>query len=654
MLLIKRKNMKLRVVLFSLLVFSELLVFGQRPSYSSINKKAVKIYEQALNKFELRYFGDALPLLDKVIKKDPSFVEAYGVKSTIYIQKEEDFKAIGELENGLGINPDFMPFLHLDLAELYFKTEQYSKGKDRSILYLKKYHPKAKLRGKAERILESCKFSIEALKNPVDIQPENLGPNVNSDLKEYLPVLSVDMNTLIFTRTIPDSRSVDKYQEDFYASFKHDEKWRRAFNIGAPLNTAVNEGGHSLTPDGNTMFFTICDQYGFYGEGRNGYGSCDIFVTFLENGKWKNPKNLGPKVNHKKHDAQPSMSSDGRTLYFSSTRPGGYGENDIYVTYLTNSGWSVPQNLGSIINTPGREEGVFIHPDNQTLYFSSNGHPGLGDNDLFMSKRQTDGSWGKPVNLGFPINTSKNDFDFTVDAMGEYAYLTSDRDGGFGDWDIYKFKLPDYLKPKPVTYMAGKTFDSETKRPLSARFELKELEGGKKIVESTANSNGKFLVCLPYGKEYALNAVYEGYLFYSENFKLNKTKNYKPVKKDVPLQKIKIGGKVILKNIFFDTDKYELKPESKVELNKLKEFLQKNPTLKIEVGGHTDSQGVKSHNIELSKNRAKAVSDWLIMNEISKDRLSYKGYADNEPIASNENTEGRSKNRRTEFKIIGK
>tara|TARA_Y100000589_G_scaffold295780_1_gene302451 strand:+ start:524 stop:2467 length:1944 start_codon:yes stop_codon:yes gene_type:complete len=647
--------MKLNFVLFSSLVLIGLTTFSQRQSYSSINKKAVKIYEEALGKFELRYFSEALPLLDKVIKKDPYFLEAYGVKSTIFIQKGEYFKAISELEEGLKLNPDFMPFLHLDLAELYFKTKQYSKGKDQSSLYLKKYNPKAKLRGKAERVLESCKFSIESLKSPVSITPQNLGPNVNSDLKEYLPVLSVDMNTLIFTRTIPDSRSIDKYQEDFYASFKHKENWRKAVNIGAPLNTVVNEGGHSLTADGSAMFFTICPDIGIgYGEGRSGYGSCDIFVSFLRNGKWSSPKNLGPRVNHKKHDAQPSMSSDGRTLYFSSTRPGGYGENDIYVTYLTENGWSVPQNLGGVINTPGREEGVFIHPDNNTLYFSSNGHPGLGENDLFMSKKQTDGSWSKPLNLGFPINTSKNDFDFTVDALGDYAYLTSDRDGGFGDWDIYKFKLPDYLKPTPVTYVTGKTFDSETKLPLGARFELKDLEGGEKIVESKSNSNGKFLVCLPYGKEYALNASHEGYLFYSENFKLTKSNDFKPIEKDVPLQPIKIGGTVILKNIFFDLGQYNLKPESKVELEKLKEFLVRNPNLTIEIGGHTDNQGSRSYNIELSKNRAKAVSDWLIMNKISKNRLSHKGYADDQPIMSNEIADGRSKNRRTEFKITGK
>ncbi len=646
--------MKFRVVLLFGLIFSCFMVFSQKQTYSSVNNKAIKLYEEALDKFELRYFDQAFPLLDKVIKKDPLFIEAYGVKSTIYAQKGNYFQAIKELEIGLGFNPDFITFLHLDLAQLYFKTEQYSKGQERASFYINKYHPKVHLRRKAELVLESCMFSIEALKNPVKITPENLGPNINSELKEYLPVLSVDMNTLIYTRTIPDARSVDKFQEDFYASFKYGNDWRPSFNIGKPLNTVVNEGGHSLTPDGNAMFFTICDQYGFYGEGRVGYGSCDIFVTFLSNGKWTNPKNLGPKVNHRKHDAQPSMSSDGRTLYFSSTRPGGYGENDIYVTYLTPSGWTTPQNLGGIINTPGREEGVFIHPDNQTLYFSSNGHPGLGDNDLFMSKRQSDGSWGKPVNLGYPINTSKNDFDFTVDAMGQYAYLTSDRDGGYGDWDIYKFELPDYLKPEPVTYMSGKTFDSETKKALSAHFELKELEKGKTIVESTANSVGKFLVCLPYGQEYALNVAHEGYLFYSENFKLNKSKDLKPVHKDVPLQRIKLGATVILKNIFFDTDSYDLKSASNVELDKLKEFLEKNPILKIEIGGHTDNKGSKAHNLQLSKNRAKSVYEWLITNGVPKDKLSFAGYADDLPLKSNDTAEGRQENRRTEFKIIGK
>ena len=647
-------RMNFRVSVFFVFLSFANFVFSQRVQYSSSNKKIIELYNQALSKFDLRYFDQAMPLLNKAIKKEPSFVEAYEVKSVIYALQTKYLEAIGVLEEGLALNPSHIPRLHCDLAEFYFKTQQYEKGKAKAQEYLNKYQPKSKLRWKANYVLESCKFSMEAIKNPDKIIPLNLGPNINSELREYLPVLSVDMSTLIYTRTIPDDRNHDGFQEDFYAAFKHGKDWRKSFNIGAPLNTEVNEGGHSLTPDGNAMFFTICDQYGFYGKGRVGHGSCDIFVTFLLNGKWSNPKNLGPKLNHRAHDAQPSMSSDGRTLYFSSTRPGGYGENDIYVAKLTSTGWSTPRNLGGTINTPGREEGVFIHPDGQTLYFSSDGHPGLGDNDIFMSKKQFDGSWSKPINLGFPINTPKDEFDFTVDAMGNYAYMTSDREGGFGDWDIYKFKLPKEFKPKPVTYMKGRVYDAKTNAPLSAHFELIELEKGKKIVESTANGSGRFLVCLPFGKEYALNASHEGYLFYSENFELQKASNLKPVERDVPLQPIQVGERIVLENIFFLTDAYNLESESEVELNKLKEYLENNPLLKIEIGGHTDNQGGKEHNLALSKNRARSVYEWLVMHKIDKERLSYVGYADEWPIADNSSPEGRAKNRRTEVKIMGK
>lgn len=639
---------------FALIIMFNLFAFtGWSQDYSVSNKKAIKFLEEAINQFNLMYYDVALELANKAIKKESSFVEAYILKANIYASQNDLFNAISTYEVAIQMNPDFIPGIHVDLGELYFKTQQYKKSRELLQKFLSKYRPKAKQRNKAERLIASCDFSIYALAHPLDIKPENLGPNVNSELKDYLPVLSVDMNTLVFTRTIPDDRSRFGEQEDFYASFYHDGKWRKAFNIGEPLNTQVNEGGHALTPDGQAMFFTICDDYGFYGQGRVGHGSCDIFVTMLKNGKWSDAKNLGPVVNDRSHDAQPSMSSDGKTLYFSSNRPGGYGENDIYVTRLTAKGWTKPMNLGGVINTPGREEGVFIHPDGQTLYFSSDGHPGLGDNDIFMSRKQPDGSWGAPVNLGYPINTHKDEFDFTVDALGEYAYMTSDREGGYGDWDIYKFKLPDSLKPNPVTYMTGKTFDIETKAPLMADFELKELVKGEKVVSSRSNQNGEFFVCLPYGKEYALNASMEGYMFYSEHFILKTANKFKPVNKDVPLTPIKIGSKVILKNIFFDTDKYNLKDESVVELNKLKEFLQLNSSLKIEIGGHTDNVGSKDHNLTLSKNRARSVYEWLIMNGIKKERLSFKGYADEMPISTNDTEEGRAENRRTEFVIVG-
>jgi len=541
----------------------------------------------------------------------------------------------------------------LDLGDLYFQVQRYEDSRNILYDYAKNNHPKPRQMSKAKFLIASSEFSIKAIANPVDFKPENLGPNINSEFKDYLPVLSVDQGTLIFTRTIPVSLN-PKGQEDFYAAFQENGKWGKAFNIGSPINTEMNEGGHTLTPDGQAMIFTICDLYGEYGRGRHGYGSCDLFVSMLEDGRWSNAKNLGPNINSNLHDAQPSMSSDGRTVYFSSTRRGGFGENDIYMSTLTTRGWSIPVNLGDKINTKGREEGVSIHPDNETLYFTSNGHVGLGKSDVFMSKRQADGSWGEPINLGYPINTGEDEFDFAVDARGDYAYITSDREGGFGDWDIYKFKMPEILKPIPVTYMAGKTYDAKTKARLSADFELIDLATGKKIVQSQSNNHGEFLVCLPTGKDYALNVAKEGYLFYSENFKLKKTKSLEPTHKDVPLQSIEIGNKVVLKNVFFDLDKFTLKSESKIELKKLAEFLEKNPQLKIEIGGHTDNQGSKSHNQVLSEKRAKSVMDWLIVNGLKATGLSYKGYADSEPIKENNSEEGRAENRRTEFKIIGK
>lgn len=643
----------MRKVFGLLIVFQVVLLSAFAQDYSVKNKKAIKFLEESIEQFNLMYFDAALELADKAIKKESSFVEAYILKANIYASQKDYPNAISTYETAITMNPDFLPGIHVDLGELYFKSQQYQKGKDILKAFLAKYHPKAKQKNKAELIIASCEFAIYSLAHPKDITPENLGPNVNSELKDYLPVLSVDMNTLVFTRTIPDDRSRFGEQEDFYASFYHDGEWRKAFNIGKPLNTQVNEGGHALTPDGQAMFFTICDDYGFYGQGRVGHGSCDIFVTLLKNGKWTEARNLGPVVNDRSHDAQPSMSSDGKTLYFSSNRPGGYGENDIYITKLTPKGWTKPMNLGGVINTPGREEGVFIHPDGQTLYFSSDGHPGMGDNDIFMSRKQPDGSWGKPVNLGYPINTYKDEFDFTVDAMGQFAYMTSDRDGGYGEWDIYKFEMPDSLKPNPVSYMTGKTFDIETKAPLMASFELKELKKGEEIVESKSNESGEFFVCLPYGQAYALNASMKGYLFYSEHFTLEASDKFKPVNKDIPLVPIKVGSKVILKNIFFETDKYDLKSESVVELEKLKGFLEENATLKIEIGGHTDNTGSKDHNLELSKNRARSVYEWLIMNGIKKDRLTFKGYADEVPVATNETEEGRAENRRTEFTILG-
>jgi outer membrane protein OmpA-like peptidoglycan-associated protein len=641
------------IVTLLLLVFSTLLFSQQK--YTSKSSKAIKELETSVQFLQAGNKKEALNYASKAIAKDPTFYEAYSLRANIYADSNELKLAIADFETALKINPEIFPPDNLNLGRLYFKTQQYDKAKAILQKYVSTFNPSDKFKAESANIIKSCDFSREAVKHPVPFNPVNMGPNVNSVNKDYNPFISVDAETFILTRTIPDSRSLVKMQEDFFICYKDGKDWTPAVNMGPPINSVVNEGAMTLSPDGRTMVFTICEVYGDFGEGRQGMGSCDLFVSQrVGENRWSKPRNLGPKINTTKFDSQPCIASDGKSIYFSSARPGGQGESDLWVINITDKGFSDPQNLGPRLNTPGKEDGVFIHPDNQTLYFASDGQVGMGGRDLFMSKRKSDGTWGDPVNLGYPINTSDDERTLFIDAKGDLAYFASDREGGIGDLDIYCFKLPESVKPTPVTYMKGIVYDEQTKKPLGAAFQLIDLETGKQVVESYSDAkDGSFLVCLPVGKNYALKVSCEGgYLFYSENFELtNPKKGEDAFRKDVPLKKIAPGVKVVLKNVFFATDSYELKPESKTELDNLVAFLNTNATMRIELGGHTDNQGAKAHNKTLSQNRANSVKDYLIKHGIAADRLTAKGYADEVPVDTNETDAGRANNRRTEFMV---
>ncbi|MBK9799966.1 MAG: OmpA family protein [Bacteroidetes bacterium] len=368
------------------------------------------------------------------------------------------------------------------------------------------------------------------------------------------------------------------------------------------------------------------------------------------------PKNVGPPINSKYWDSQPSLSSDGNTLYFVSNRPGGKGEKDIWASSLTKDGyWGTPVNLGDSINTAYSDMSPFIHPDNKTLYFASEGQPGMGRHDIFYARMKKDGNFGTPVNIGYPINTSGDEFSLIVNSKGNLAYFASaDRKEGFGNLDLYSFDLYEKARPTLVTYVKGKVFDSESKKLLDARLELIDLETSKVVADMYSNSiTGEYLVCLPANKNYAFTASRNGYLFYSENFSLKENKNQgEPYLIDIAMKPIKAGEKVVLKNIFFETGKYNLKDESKSELNKLGDFLNLNPKVKIEVSGHTDNVGDDKMNQTLSLNRAKSVYDYLLNNGIAAERLTYKGYGETQPVESNDTDKGRAANRRTEFKVV--
>lgn len=630
---------------------------AQQTKVSSTNKKAIKLYEEGKGYYDLRKNDLAELSLLEAIEKDPNFVEAELLLAYVYTDARVYDKALTHYERCIEINPEFFPEVYSSAGALQLNFGYYEKALKSFEKYLTYTDAPLMGRSMAKDGIRDCEFAIEALKNPVPFKPINMGESVNSPMSEYFPAITVDGEMFLYTRQLNSKMTYTGYNEDFFVSYRDGDGWKKSINVKA-VNSMANEGAPTISANGRFLIFTSCaDPVEGYGHGRKGFGSCDLFYAYAVGDNWSKPRNLGNVINTRNWESQPSFSADGKTLYF--IRGIGRGQNrqqDIYSCELTDEGtWTKPEPLSRTINTKGVEESVFIHPDGKTLYFSSNGHPGMGGLDIFMSKKDENGEWGTPVNLGYPINTFNDENSLTVGADGNIAYFASDREGGFGGLDLYQFELPEKMKPEPVNYLKGKVYDVISKVPLEARFELIDLETGKRAVVSHSDgATGEFLVSLPINKEYALNATAKGYLFYSENFVLKEGGIHNPYKKDAPMKKIEVGKSVVLKNVFFETDKYDLNPKSKVELNKLVSFLEKNPTIKIELGGHTDNVGSAKANQILSNNRAKSVYEYLVAQGVAANRLTTKGYGDTKPIASNETEQGRAENRRTEFKIIAK
>jgi outer membrane protein OmpA-like peptidoglycan-associated protein len=420
-----------------------------------------------------------------------------------------------------------------------------------------------------------------------------------------------------------------------------------------------NEGAPTLSADGQTIVFTACELPGLeYGETRSGLGSCDLFYSFRTKSGWTPSENFGLGINSTNWETQPSLTADGTKLFFIRGKKvkGGKIENqNIYYSQLNNEGyWSEPSEIPGFVNTKGREESVFVHPDGQTLYFSSDGHPGMGGLDIFVSHLQSNGDWSRPVNLGYPINTSANENSIQVTAQGDIALMASNREGGNGGLDLYSFELPENVRPRFVNYVEGYVYDSNTNVPLDGKFQLMNLKSGEIVAEGYSNSsrNGYYLVCLPIGNDYALNVTAENYLFFSSNFSLQNSTDIKPYRKDAPLQKMDAGATIVLENIFFKTNSANLESESFIELTKLTELLVKNETLRIRIEGHTDSDGDEAANLKLSQARALSVKTYLESKGIVASRIESEGYGESQPIETNATPEGKAKNRRTVFRVL--
>lgn len=628
-------------------------VLNSQPSLTTKSKRAAKLYTEAMENYNLRHYEIAVSKLRSALREDNKFVEAWLSMAEIYMDMSEDLEAIEAYKKAVRLDPDFFPGAYLNLGELEFLNGRYAEGKEDYSKYLTFSSISEKGRRTALAGIANCDFSMWAVSHPVPFDPKNMGRSINNELDQYWPSISVDEQKFVFTLLKPknpeNSAVFGNRQEDFYISTYGRNGWEIAEDAGAPLNTSDNEGAQTLSADGREMYFTACNRKG-------GHGLCDIYYSNWNGKTWSAPRNIGPPVNTRYKETQPSLSPDGRILYFASNKPGGKGGLDLWQSTRNEDGsWSEPENMGDSINTEGEEQSPFIHPDNVSFYFSSTGLPGLGRFDLFLSRKQPDGKWSKPKNLGYPLNTNFNEEGLVVNAKGNTAYYSSTREGGYGGRDIYQFELYREARPNPVSYMKGTVYDSETRRALRAKFELVDLRTTGIVMQSYSSaSDGTFLISIPSGKDYALNATTPGYLFFSENFTLADADYTRPYLMDVPMNPIKPGEKTILRNIFFDTDQYTLKPESRVELDRLLKMLTENPTLKIQIGGHTDNIGTPEHNQTLSENRARTVVKYLTENGIPGERLSFAGYGEDKPITTNETEEGRAQNRRTEFMIVEK
>ncbi|MGN6400269.1 MAG: OmpA family protein [Flavisolibacter sp.] len=633
------------LIIFSLVILISNTSLAQYDP-SKINKKAIELYNQGIEKAQGNQFNDAIELLQQSIQKDPNYIEAYLSLAGVYGQIKNYQQSTVYYEKAFAIDSSYTSDFRLPYSINLAGMGNFEKALSAINALLSKQNLNSNTKKAAEYRRKSFQFAVDYAKNHPDnnyvFAPQNLGDNVNSSESEYFPSMPIDGSSLIFTRRL------NNFNEDFFAVKKNGNSWDKAFRLNGSINTPQNEGAQNISQDGNWLVFTGCNR-------PDGFGNCDLYISYLTNDGWSEAINLGNKINSDQWESQPCLSPDKRDLYFASRRFGGYGGSDIYVSHLQQNGkWSEPENLGADINTAGDESAPFIHADNQTLYFTSTGLQGYGEEDLFVVRKGNDGKWGKPENLGYPINTIEHEGTLFIAADGKTAYYASDRNDSKGGLDIYSFELREDVRPAKTLWVKGKVFDKQTSAGLPSTVELIDLASKQIISRVQTDETGNYLITLPVGKDYAFNVNRRGYLFYSDNYSLKEKAPDSTYEKNIPLQPIEVNAAIVLRNIFFDVNKYELKPESQIELDKVVQLLQDNPAVKIQIEGHTDNVGSATDNQKLSENRAKSVVSYLNSKGISLTRLIAKGFGATKPIADNSTEEGRAQNRRTELKIISK
>lgn len=634
---------KLASYILFLLSFATLLGQAHRQAYAD-GRKAIQLkkYDMAIDHFK------------EAVRLSPQYKDAWFYLGKTYDhlnRHEETIEAFRSLEK---IAPAYNVSIYYDIAKAYIQLDNLRAAR----IYVKRYLDRLPKKAKSATSIHLAMNRLRYIDISQELRDEEYNTTeptpidaLNSISGDYMPQVNPTGTRLYFTSVRkggfdnPDAGSgPNNWGEDIYFANLNDNQWSTPELLPAPINTDGNDFGSAFAGDGQTMVFVRCDA-------SDGLGSCDLYITELKGDKWSVPVNMGNVVNTDDWESQPTINADGNKIIFTSRRAGGYGGADLYMIEKNHLGlWGVAQNLGSTVNTPFSENSPFLAADGKTLYYSSSGHPGMGGADIFYTVYE-EGRWSTPKNLGRPINSEGNDTNFSISASGNAYYASSRLDPD--NFDIFKVDLPDELKPKPTIIVQGVVSNSETEEPLGSLLLIEDLNSGELIASNKSNElTGEYLVVLPSGRDYSVSVSAEGFFFYSQSFELPKDTAYVEITNNIALEPIKKGTKVVLNNIFFETGKAELKPISYVELNKAVDLMQKNTGMKIEVGGHTDSQGAESANLSLSQKRAQSVVDYMVLAGIESTRLIAKGYGESVPIEDNSTKEGRAANRRTEFVIV--
>lgn len=647
-------------------------IYAQEENCPEPAKKAVKLFNKAQN----APINERKALLYEATKIDPNYLEAIEGLAGYAERKEKNATIPSELLRAgnvkrkywsriIEICPEYRNFYHtMLLGDYYFSKRKFEAAKPYYDKILAAPNAFKKDIRKAHDRINDIDTYIALVNKKVPFSPLKLeGPSTDHD--EYLPMLSPDNRYLYFTRNMPDETkgAADKgFKEQFIKSRKMGRKYSGGIPMGSPFNLGQYQGGVSVSVNNKLLFITIVDVIPYKGKDRAGFGrmfdNADIFFSELKDGKWSKLESIGSNINTPTTwEAQPSISADNKTLYFTRVVNVFGGDMDIYKSERQPDGsWGDPINLGAPINTPGDEKSPFMHSDSYTLYFSSNYHIGMGGYDIFYAQmNDSTKKFKKPTNIGNPINTTRDEHGFIVSKDGDKAYYGSDEDGK--DLNIYSFELYEEARPKSVAFINGAITNNLGEVPEGAKVLLKNTTTDEEIEAVIDQETGDYVAVISVEKDQdiMLTAKKKGFAFSSQLISSDEIVVGKPVKTEkVKIKPIEIGESYQINDINFATNSFEITPRITVVLNEFIDFLTLNDNLNIAINGYTDNVGDPEQNLTLSKNRAEAVYNFLVSKNITPTRLKFKGYGDKNTIAPNTTEEGRRKNRRTEFVIVSK